>query len=390
MRVTQNALFNQLRQQLFDGTGRLMHAQEQMATQKRINRLSDNPVDGGRVLDLKSAVTRSKQYIEAIGRADSTAGIYDTALDQMQGLVVRAKELAIQESNEVTSTTATREATRIELSILTSEMVHVANTQFDGRYVFSGFQTKQPAFADATAVAASGGGNTGGATAAVSIVNTTQLNYHAFAVRFTAADRYEVVDTTTGATVLADQAYASGDAIRFQGLEMTVTNGAGAPATGDEFAVSVIPPGVFQGDGQSQEVEIQPGTRVTVNVTGDRVFQGNGVPGGVDLFSIMNAINGALREGDTDALQAQLDTLDKAREQLSNERANVGTRTNLLEQVKARQLDIQDNLEVLRSNLEDIDIAEAATELTKRQNAYEATLAAASRIVQPSLLDFLR
>jgi flagellar hook-associated protein 3 FlgL len=44
----------------------------------------------------------------------------------------------------------------------------------------------------------------------------------------------------------------------------------------------------------------------------------------------------------------------------------------------------------MRSDVQDIDLAEAITQLTKEQNTYEATLGAAARIVQPSLLDFLR
>ncbi len=390
MRVTQNTMFNQLSRQLQGNTARLIQAQERMATQKRINRLSDNPIDGGRVIDLKGAVARSDQYLNNIERLTSVAGVYDTASGQLHDLLARSKELLVKESNEVTSTAATREATRIELSILSNQLVSIANTQFDGKYVFGGYRTDQPPFAEAAATLGGAALADGTLHGSARVLDATAMNYHAHEIRFTAADRFDIIDTDTGQPVSTNQPYQSGQPIRFGGIELTVANGAGAPTAGMTLQLTSTPAGAYQGDSQLQEIEIQPGSRVPLNIPGDRIFQGVGRPGGIDLFALMNTIDTALREGDTTAIQAQLDRLDQAREQVSSERAGVGTRVNLLEQVKSRQTDIKSNLEILRSNIEDIDIAEALTELSKSQNAYEASLSAGSRIVQSSLLDFLR
>ncbi|MEX2015199.1 MAG: flagellin, partial [Candidatus Hydrogenedentales bacterium] len=64
--------------------------------------------------------------------------------------------------------------------------------------------------------------------------------------------------------------------------------------------------------------------------------------------------------------------------------------TNLLESARTRHEELQLNLKVLRSDMEDIDIADAILELNKQENTYQATLGAAAKIIQPSLLDFLR
>jgi flagellar hook-associated protein 3 FlgL len=129
---------------------------------------------------------------------------------------------------------------------------------------------------------------------------------------------------------------------------------------------------------------------VQQNIPGNKVFSGVGLNNGVDIFSIMNQINTALRTNDRTAITNLLGQLDAAREQISSERSSVGGRINLLETIKTRQTDVQTNMQVLSSNLEDIDVAEAMTQLNKQQNIYEATLAAGAKIVQPSLLDFLR
>ncbi|MCE5231072.1 flagellar hook-associated protein FlgL [bacterium] len=390
MRVTENSMFNQLRRQVFRNSDSLINAQERMATQKRINRISDNPVSAARVLDLKSSISRSKQTINNIEHATSVADTYDTVTGQLSDLLGRAKELVVKESNEATSTAATREAARIELSNLTSEMVQIANTQFEGKYIFSGYQTDKPAFNDATVAAGGAPVTAGTLTAASKVLDATAMNDHDYEIRFTAANAFDVVDVQTGLAVASNQSYTSGQAIRFGGVEVTVANGTGSPSAGMVVSVTTTPPGAYNGDGQTQEIEIGQGNRIATNLTGDRVFQGVGISGGIDLFALMNSINTALSEGDYDTIQAKLDELDTASEQVSNERARNGTRVNLLEQLKDRQSSIQDSLEILRSDLEDIDVAEAMTDLTKAQNVYEATLTAASQIIQPSLLDFLQ
>lgn len=390
MRITQNTLFNQLRNHITRNTQSLLLAQETVATQKRFNRLSENPIDGGRVLDLNSAIARATQHIANIDRASGMTDIQDTTLEQVGELMARAKELLLGESNDSSSTAETREAARIEIAILTDQMLQAANTRFDGKYIFSGFQTDQPAFASASVAAASAAVTGGAGVAGQQVLDSTQLTFHDYEIRFTAADRFDIVDTTSGVTVSSAQDYVSGDAITFDGLQVRIEDQTGPPNPGDVFTVQTTPTGAYMGDGNVQEVEVEPGSRVAVNIPGDRAFKGAGLSDGVDVFDTMNRINQALADNDRAAMRDLIGTLDAARQQISNMRAGVGARTNLLEAVKQRQADVRTNMEILQSDLEDIDVAEAVTQLNRQQNLYEATLSAGAKIVQPSLLDFLR
>lgn len=390
MRITQNTIFNNLRTNLMNNSESLLQAQQTVATQKRIINLSDNPVDGGRVLDLNGAISRSDQYLSNVSRVLSSSDIQDSTLDQANTLVSQAKSLLLKEANQATSTATTREATRIETSILTSQLVQVGNTRFDGKYIFSGFQTDTPAFNDA-AVSVIPTTVTGGAVAtSQKVADASKMTYHNYQVQFTAANQFDIVDTTSGVTIAPNQAYASGGTISFDGLNIQISNNPGAPAAGDIFTVTTTPPGQYNGDSQVQNVEVQPGTTVQQNIPGNRIFQGAGISGGVNIFSIMNQINTALQTNDRPAISNLLDQLDKASAQISDQRAKVGSQVNLVTTVKDRQTDIKTNLESLRSDLEDIDVADAITNLNKQQNVYNATLGAAAKIVQQSLLDFLR
>lgn len=389
MRITQNTIFNGLRNNLMNNAERLLRAQETVATQKRINRLSDDPVDGGRVLDLNGSIARSKQYLSNIERVSSVANIQDSTLDQVQTLIGNAKELLLKETNQVTSTATTREASRIEIASLSSQMIQVANTRFDGQYIYSGSATGTPAFADArvSVVPAAIAGRA--AVTAQKVTDATMLKYHNYQIQFTAGNQFNIMDTTTGTAIASNQSYTSGSPIQFDGMEIQLANNPGAPAAGDTYTINSSAPGTYQGNSQIQNIEVQSATQVQQNIPGNRVFSGVGVTGGVDLFSIMDQINTALSSNDQTAMNDLLTQLDQARTQVSNERAAVGGRTNLLDSIKARQGDIQTSLETLKSNLEDVDVADAMIEMNKQQNTYEATLSAASKIVQPSLLDFL-
>jgi flagellar hook-associated protein 3 FlgL len=390
MRITQNTLFTNLRAQLQGNTSRLLSAQEQVASQKKINRLSDNPVDGGRILDLNSSIAQSTQYLSNIERTSSASDLLDTTFDQANTIISRAKELLLKETNEVTSTSTTREATRTEISILTSQMVQLANTRYDGNYIFSGFQTATQSFNEA-AVAVTPAAVTGGATVtAQDVIDPTKMTYHNYSIQFTAPGQFDIIDTTSGSTLLANQTYTSGQDIQFDGMSITLSNSPGTPLAGDTYTVTTTSPGQFQGDNQIQFIEIQAGTKVPINTTGDRVFKGVGISGGVDIFDTLNQINDALRNNDQTQMNALLDQLGAAQTQISNERSINGARANLLDDVKEHQTDIQSSLKILSSNLEDVDVADAMILLQKQQDTYDATLSAAAKIVQNSLLDFLR
>ena len=389
MRVTQNATYSALHNQIARNSQTLLEAQEKVATEKKINRLSDDPVDAGRLLDLKGSLSSTTQYLSNIERVSSLAKIQDSALSDITDLIGNAKQLLLKETSETSSTGDTREATRIEIAIMTSELRSIGNTVYDGQYIFSGFATNTEAFADNTVSTAATSVTGGAVVTGQSVADSTMLTYHTYEVQFTGSATYNVVDTDTGATVLAGQAYTSGQAINFDGLELTLTDSTGTPQAGDVYTVTTAPAGTYQGDGQLQKVQIESGSYVQQNITGDQVFQGSSSSDGVDLFGIFNRINTALADNDQTGMSALLDELDKALEQVTTQQSAVGARVNLLKNAGERQTDIQTNLETLRSNLEDIDVTDAVLELSKQQDIYNATLSTASSVIQMSLLDFL-
>ncbi|MFB5029324.1 MAG: flagellar hook-associated protein FlgL, partial [Limnochordia bacterium] len=63
---------------------------------------------------------------------------------------------------------------------------------------------------------------------------------------------------------------------------------------------------------------------------------------------------------------------------------------NRVELARERMLDLQLNLTRILSEEQDLDYAEAIMELKMEEFAYRTALAVGARIIQPSLVDFLR
>ena len=75
---------------------------------------------------------------------------------------------------------------------------------------------------------------------------------------------------------------------------------------------------------------------------------------------------------------------------VTNLRAEVGTRQMRLETATARLQQIEQTQNELLSTVEDADMAKTYVDFSTQQAVYQAALKAGSQVVQPSLLDFLR
>lgn len=92
----------------------------------------------------------------------------------------------------------------------------------------------------------------------------------------------------------------------------------------------------------------------------------------------------------SDEISVFLNDIDTALNGIVGANSDVGVKINRLEQMLEQHNDGLLNLGALLSKNEDVDITKLITELSMAEQVHEASLAAAARIVQPSLMDFLR
>lgn len=113
-------------------------------------------------------------------------------------------------------------------------------------------------------------------------------------------------------------------------------------------------------------------------------------PHGANLFDDLAAAADALRTGDRAAINASLDKLALGTDRLTGGLAEVGGRTQRLEAALQRAKDSELGLTTSLTEIENVDLPKAMVELQLQEVAYQAALGATARVLQPSLLDFLR
>jgi len=92
----------------------------------------------------------------------------------------------------------------------------------------------------------------------------------------------------------------------------------------------------------------------------------------------------------TDEFTLLIKTLQDAQNHLLVKTAEIGGRQRRLELLEARYEQDHLNYESMRSDAEDVDMAEVIMYLKMAEAVYQAALSAGARVIQPSLMDFLR
>ena len=144
--------------------------------------------------------------------------------------------------------------------------------------------------------------------------------------------------------------------------------------------------GVYQGNAGTIDRTVGTGVSVQVSVAGSTVF---GVPGPNDLFAVLDDIATHLTSDPSQLAASDIDRLDQSFLKIQDNLALVGARYHQVEAMGARADNANLDAATRLSEVESIDLPKTVMDLQLQQVAYQAALGAASRVLQPSLVDFL-
>jgi flagellar hook-associated protein 3 FlgL len=144
--------------------------------------------------------------------------------------------------------------------------------------------------------------------------------------------------------------------------------------------------GTYLGDGGQLTRKVGADASVPVTATGPKVFG----EGNKQIFAVLQNISDGIRGGDTDSVTKSLGDLDGAADLVKNTLSDVGARYNRLTQMKQTAQDRVLAVTSQLSDVEDVDLPKAIMEMQLQQTSYQAALAASAKVIQPSLIDFLR
>lgn len=145
----------------------------------------------------------------------------------------------------------------------------------------------------------------------------------------------------------------------------------------------------YNGDNNNVSREISQGVLVDLITDGSRIVEHDGI----NLGDLLSNVIDALLNGDVDLLTGTngfLGDVQKATDNVVRIRTQIGAIHNRLEAAEERNRAENINLKELLSEREDIDVAEKYMEYMVMATTYQASLSVGARILQPSLLDYLR
>jgi flagellar hook-associated protein 3 FlgL len=146
--------------------------------------------------------------------------------------------------------------------------------------------------------------------------------------------------------------------------------------------------GTYVGDSGQTKRSVAAGEngKVRVDVNGPDAF-GTGTD---SVFAVLKSIATNIRNGDGTKLADDLKNLDKAAGSIKTTLSEVGSRYNRITQMRDSAQDRVLSVTSQLSEIEDIDLPKTIMEMQLQQTSYQAALAASAKVIQPSLIDFLR
>jgi flagellar hook-associated protein 3 FlgL len=182
-----------------------------------------------------------------------------------------------------------------------------------------------------------------------------------------------------------------------QGIESQVIGYANATYQGNYIfsgtatntpAFTLAPDGVitYNGNTDTNTVQIAEGNSVQINLPGSQLFQGSGG----DVMGALQQLVTALQSGNTAAVGTATTELNGGLNYLSQQRVFYG---NALQELNSNQSYLQTeqlNLQSAANTIDGANLAQAATNLSQAETTQSATLAALAKVIPQTLLQYLQ
>ncbi len=297
-RVSSMAMQNSVLSQINANQNKFNDLQIQAMTGKKINNIYDDPSAAGKILGFNETLGKMGAYQKNVTVAQGEYSTQDGVLKIVADKLQRVSELNNLASNEY-NTPETIQGIKNEVASIKQSLVDLANTQYDGRYIFSGSNTGTPAY--------------------------TQ------------------------------------------------------DADGNVSA--------YGGNGETRSIEVGEGSYLTLNEPGDNIFR--------SAFDSIEKLQTALGDEaagvpiDFDTIRECLNETKTNIESVTNIRTKFGTLAQKADMCETSLLDSATLLKGDRSKIQDIDTAEAYSNLVYQQYALQASMQISSMSLQPSLLNYI-
>ena len=148
MQISTSYLFDRASKQMVSIQNDLAKSQQEIAAQKQVLNPSDAPNQAATITRLKSVIARQDTYTKALSQVQGRLDSESANLSNASEVLVRIKELAIQ-ANNGTQGEVSRRAIATEMKGLRDQLLSFANsTDAGGNFIFSGSKVNTRAFTE--------------------------------------------------------------------------------------------------------------------------------------------------------------------------------------------------------------------------------------------------
>ncbi len=145
IRISQRQMYSSMITQMNKGLSDLMDSNLQGATEKRINKPSDDPAGMARVLQYRSSLNNNDRYQRNVKEAAGWLNLADTTLIQAQEVLSEIRTI-VQQVSSGTYVADNRGSAGDAIRGHFLELLNIANTEYNGQHIFGGHKTGQPAY----------------------------------------------------------------------------------------------------------------------------------------------------------------------------------------------------------------------------------------------------
>ena len=422
IRISSQQIFNGGINRLQGINSNLVDTQQQISTGKKVNKPSDDPVAAARILKLDQELRQNDSYTRNATLADNRLKQEENALQSSVDIIQRVRELTVQAGSGSLSPND-RQSIAAELKERLGQLANIANTQdASGEYIFSGFQGQTPAFAKDGFGDWTYQGDEGQRVLEIDEGVTVPISDHGKGIFVDVPKAVSVTGTDNGSGSPAQGFVSDLELVAPKDLKDEFSGA--TPSVPNDITISVGAGGVLSITAQDSEgnvtaedssgnmLDLTPspaptvgeefqvaGIKMTVNdaPAGESFTLGIGDKQSVfgTIENLVDGLEGVAKgtprgNAEYDALIAEsLTNLDNAQEKIILKQTELGGRLNAVESTTAFLEDSGLYTKEIRSQLQDVDYAEAISNLSFQSFVLQAAQQSFAQVSRLSLFDRL-
>jgi flagellar hook-associated protein 3 FlgL len=406
--------------------------QQQMATGKNFSKPSDDPFGVADSMQMNTAINANKQYNTNITNVSNWLNTTDTALGELDNVYQSIRENLVSSGNAAYSS-SDLQSIKDQVNQQVGQIAQILNTNFNGQYIFGGSQADSKPMG--TTVDANGNteltyidknGNSIQQLPTVASQTVTPANWSGKSITFqvtpsgggSAVSGTITLDTFQSNATVSDvvkditsklNSYSTGTpptnplageidvsatstgAIKFTSLTsdtVNITSTGGISDLSSVAANTQLSSAQLDNIASSRKTEISQGVPVTYNVSATDVLN---FGSSNNLSTLLKTIVSDLDSSNTSSLTGQdLTNLDSAMSQLLSVRSQVGAKQNAMTSAQNRNQQSNTDMTNILSSLEDVDMTKETMNYANAQTVYMASLETSAKVIEPTLMDYLK